>query len=345
MSTLALTSLPVDSASRTKAVPTSRLARLLRHPAMPASAAAGLLLAGYALSAVLGEFGFFPPASLIIITIFCTGMAFLGAGAKIELPKLPERAASFLRAVSLLSITTELLYFGAPLLGSVPYNEFGWPVVHHLAVMHWLLVLFATKKKNLDLCISLGIAVVLFNRQMALFAILSYLLTTSLPTKRLLVSGLIVATSLLLLGVLRNRTLEVDTSAAVGEGLAAPVSGALFFIYLYLTGPLYSALELSSDLWDNQLSAFWNTVPEWAQLSASTDIPPALSFMLFYGLCALVALGLRRSRSWELRCLGTLIHVYSFFSFFSGVLLSTPIIANFLAVSMAGAMYPQRRRR
>ena len=342
MTILAVGSRAESPPLRARVPPVGRVAQMLRHPAMPASLAAGLLFAGYALAAAQGEQELVPPAALVTIALFCAAMAFLGDGKRLEIPKLPERAAAFLRVVSLIAISVEFLYFGIPLLGSIPYNEFGWPVVHHLAVMHWLLVLFASKRRNLDFVISLVIAVALFNRQMALFAILSYLLTTSLPTKRLLTSGFVVATLLLLLGVLRNRVLEVDT-APVDEGFSVPLSGAAFFIYLYLTGPLYSALELSSDLWDNQLSAYWNTVPEWAHLSATSDVPPAQSFALFYGLCAMVALGLRRSRSWELQCLGTLIHVYSFFCFFSGVLLSTPVIAHFLALILAGYLFPRRR--
>lgn len=317
---------------------------MLGHPAAPAVSSAALLVCGYALLVALGEQPVVPPASLVAIVLFSAGMILSGHARPLTIPKLPERAASLLRAVSLSSIGLELLYFGAPITGSVPYNEFGWPVIHHLAVMHWVLVLFGTRRRNLDLAISLVIAVTLFNRQFALFAILSYLLTTTIPAKRMLISGIAVGASLLALGVLRNQTLGVDVSA-VDDGSGLPMSGAMFFIYLYLTGPLQSGLALSSDLWDTQLSAFWNTVPEWASLSATSDVvSPAASFALFYGLFALVAQGLRSSRSWYLRCLGTLIHVYTFFAFFSGVVISTPIVANFLAVALAGALYPSRRR-
>lgn len=329
------TAVPSDTPSRS-------VSSALQQAALPSLITAFLLSAGYAVLAALGEQPAAPPGSLWAIILVCVALFYWTHKKRFVVPLLTERATTFLRALSILAVAIELAYFGVPLIGSIPYNEFGWPVVHHVAVMQWLLILFGKRRKRMDLGISLFISAILFNRQMALFSILAYLMTVPMNKKRILVAGIVAATFVMLLGALRNQVLDVDTSG-IEDVVSLPMSGSLFFIYLYLTGPIHSGLGLSSTLWDTQLGIYWNTVPEWALFSSRLNVSPELSFALFYGTCALLAQRLRNARTWELRCLGTLIHVYTFFSFFSNVLLSTPIIAGFLLVITARRLYPTRK--
>lgn len=316
---------------------------LLQAPGMPALLTAALLCVGYGVAVFVGEQDPVPPASLIAIALFAALLAAALSRHGAPLPTLNERAATVLRIASVSSFAVELAYFGAPLFGALPYNEFGWPVIHHLAVMHWVLVLFGTRHKTLDLLITVVIATLLFNRQMALFGVLAYLMTQRMHIGRLVAAAAAAIGLMALVGTLRNLTLEVDT-ASLAETSGLSLGGPLFFLYLYLLGPLHVGLGLESPTWDNYLSVFWNTVPEWAQPAVATGLPPLLSFVLFYGTTVLASYRLRRSKDWFLRVLGSLIHVYLFFTFFSGVLLSTPIIANFLEVAAAGALCVRKRR-
>lgn len=312
----------------------------LQKASGPAFFTAALLCAGYGLAAAIGDQSATPPAAIVLIVVFVALMSWATNRGAPPPPTLDERVVSVLRGVSLLAICVELLYFGVPLLGSVPYNEFGWPVVHHVAVMHWLLVLLGRKHKILDLVIALSIAILLFNRQMALFTLLAYLMTTAMSYRKALTAAIAAVCFVSLVGIIRNEVFRIETNVT---SVDLPFFDSLFFVYLYLTGPLVSGLALNSDLFDAQLSAYWNTVPEWAILSAKCGIPPALSFAIFFGIVGAISYWLRRTRTWETRCLGLLIHVYSYFCFFSGVLLSTPIIAGFLIVYVSALCRPRRR--
>lgn len=323
----------------------NRAAAALQHPAAPAALTATLLVAGYVVTVMMGQQSAWPPASLSAIVLFVLALARATGNRRTPpVPTLSRAPAVLLRAICLTATAAEMIHFGVPLFGGVPYNEFGWPVVHHLAAGYWVLVLFGRNRKVLDLGISLAIAALLFNRQMALFAVLAYLMTTRMSARQLMVAGMAAIGLAMALGSLRNRALDVDVSA-LADTIDLPYVSSLFFLYLYLTGPLYVGLGLQSDLWESQLSTYWNTVPEWAIFSDNfPSVPSATSFALFYGLAAILSMAMRRSASWPVRCFGWLIHCYAFFAFFSGVLISTPIIANLLSVVVAGALLPSRRR-
>lgn len=317
--------------------------RLLSHPAAPASLTAGLLTLGYAIGAAASMLPPMPPMSVIGIALMAVAMLALLPSDPQPFPTLDERAIGLLRLACVSAAALELVWFGIPLLGHVPYNEFGWPVVHHLAVAPWMLVLFGRQRKLLDLAISLVIAALLFNRQMGMFAVLAYLITTRLPLRRLVLIGAATIALMVFIGGLRNRSLDVDISSVESlSGLS--FAGPFFFLYLYLLGPLHVAMGIESEAWDS-LGAYWNTIPEWATLSTRFGVAPELSFAVFFGSVALTGLALRRSSSWHLRILGSLIHVYSFFCFFSSVLLSTPIVANYLEAAAAAMFLVTRPRR
>jgi len=331
-------------AERTRRALRTPTSSLLSHPAAPASLAASLMALGYLLAAGSGQLPGSPPPALIAIIVVCIVMYLLSPRTPFVMPRLRPRAVVLVRIASLCALSLELMWFGVPLLGQVPYNEFGWPVIHHLAVVHWVLVLFGDKRKGLDLLISLVIAALVFNRQLAMFAVLAYLMTKPMTLGRLGFIGLGAIALMALLGAVRNQVLDVDTSA-FEDASGFVFAGPLFFIYVYLLGPLHVGLGMESEIWDNFLINYWNTVPEWALLVSRLEVPAPVSFLFFYGTTALVATALRRSRSWNLRSAGSLIHCYTFFSFFSWVVLSTPVISNFLVVAGAASMFAHTRKR
>lgn len=322
----------------------SGLLAVMLHPAASSVSAAALLVVGYIVLADSEGLQLAASLNLAVMVLFCG--CYAAAVRTSRLPKLPvlsSKAQVLIRIGSILALAVELAYFGIPLLGHIPYNEFGWPVVHHLAAMQWVLVLFGKQHKKGDLFLTFVVGALLFNRQMVLFGVLAYLMTTPLPARKLIVTGLVAMLLMTLLGTLRNITLDVDTNS-FSDVSSLSFAGPLFFIYLYLLGPLHQGMNLESEIWDTQLSLFWNTIPEWGRLAAYIGIPPSLSFILFYGIFSFFSYWMRCSDYWNLRVFGILIHIYMFFSFFSGVLLSTPIIGNFLAVAVAGLLYPRKAK-
>ena len=69
---------------------------------------------------------------------------------------------------------SELLYFGVPLLGQVRYIDFGFTILHHIAVTTWLLVFINFKYKLVNLA-SVIFAVIfpllIFNRDVFLLTL------------------------------------------------------------------------------------------------------------------------------------------------------------------------------
>ena len=313
---------------------------LFKNPALPAVITSLLLLCGYIIAVMMDNQSPLPPTNLLLIVMSAITMYILFNRSARRIPQMSERAASCIRLLSLLCIMAEFIHFGVPLFGSVPYNEFGWPVVHHVAVMGWVLVLFGERYRKYDFVTALVIAVMLFNRQLALFALLAYLMTSRYSFWRLGGYLLVALLSVILLGVMRNLVLGVDTA---GNGMEEMYGGEnLFFIFLYLMGPMYSTNSLDSSLWDNYLSLYWNTIPEWALLSQATGMYSWISFILFYGFFCSLVFFFRYSKHPKLQVFGFLIYSYIYFSFFSNVLVSTPVIANFSIILFFMLLLPKK---
>lgn len=313
---------------------------VFKNPALPALITAFFLISGYILSIVLDNQLILPPINLILIVISAITIYIFLNSSNLRIPQISERAASCIRFLSLLSIFAEFVYFGVPLLGSVPYNEFGWPLIHHVAVMGWVLVLFGERYKKYDFVLVLVISVMLFNRQLALFALLAYLISSRYSFWKLGIYFLLAMLGVILLGMIRNQGLGVEINESGMENLYMIEN--FFFIFLYLMGPLYSTNLLDSDLWNNYMSPYWNTIPEWAMLSQILGLQNWISFFLFYGFfCSLVFL-FTYSRHPKLQVLGFLILFYLYFSFFSKVLISTPVIANFLVIIFFMLLLPRK---
>lgn len=313
---------------------------LFKNPALPALITSLLLLCGYMIAVLMDNQSPLPPTNLILIVMSAVTLYILFIRSALKIPQISERAAFCIRLLSLLCIMAEFIHFGVPLFGSVPYNEFGWPVVHHIAVMGWVLVLFGERYRKYDFVTALVIAVMLFNRQLALFALLAYLMTSRFSLSRLGGYLLVALLGVTLLGVMRNLVLGVDTA---GSGMEEMYGGGnLFFVFLYLMGPMYSTNSLDSNLWDNYLSLYWNTIPEWALLSQATGMYSWISFILFYGFFCSLVFFFRYSKHPKLQVFGFLVYAYIYFSFFSNVLVSTPVIANFSIILFFMLLLPRK---
>ena len=334
----------VETATQVSQVFSRRSARqinpIFKNSGLPALMAALLLLLGYVVAVVIDNQPLRPPTNILLIVFSAIAMFLLFNKSTRRIPAMSERAASGIRILSLLCISAELMFFGVPLFGSIPYNEFGWPVIHHVAVMGWVLVLFAERYRKYDFAIALTIAVLLFNRQLALFALLAFLMTSHYSVLRLSLYFFVAVLGAILLGVARNLVLGVE----VGDGAASAMYGGenFFFIMLYLMGPMYTTNQLDSNLWTDYLSLYWNTLPEWALLWQVTDMYAWISFILFYGFSCSLVFFLRFSKYPKLQVLGFLIFAYTFFSFFSIVLVSTPVLANFFVISFFMLLLPRK---
>lgn len=313
---------------------------IFRNSGLPALLAALLLISGYMIAVIIDNQPPRPPANLILIVVAAIAMFILFRKSARRIPLLSEKAASCIRLVSLFCITVEFLYFGVPLFGSIPYNEFGWPVIHHVAVMGWVLVLFGERYRKYDFGLALIIAVMLFNRQLALFTLLAFLMTSEYSALRLSVYSFIAVLGAILLGVARNFVLGIEITGVAGGIMDGWEN--FFFILLYLMGPMYTTNSLDSSLWSDYLSLYWNTTPEWSLLSQGTEIYGWISFLLFYGFFCSVVFFLRYSKYPKLQVLGFLIFTYTFFSFFSSVLISTPVLANFSVILFFMLLLPRK---
>lgn len=307
---------------------------VFKNPSFPPLLTAMMLAAGGGLSRAFG-FSLEGTALLQLAAISVFVLALTASFSRVQShsASISNVAASILLCASVAALVVEFAIFGIPLLGGSVYNEFGLPMLHHLAVSQWLLLLFYPRHRKRNLIISLTIAVLLFNRQMALFTIISFLMTTntSLKLGKVVVLGALVLAGASIIGLMRNSSLGVDSGGLTALGSAQNIQ-MFFYILLYLLGPVQSVFGAAESGWELSLGQYWNTLPEWMVFALWFQIPPAVSFVLFYGLFLMAGLLLSASRFREVNILGVLVHVYIFFSFFSNVLISTPIIASWLIV-------------
>lgn len=299
----------------------------IRNPMMSACATWGLLLLAHLLS-VDRDIG-------TSLALALTGALFISGYAvcrRVLVPALPipDRDIFLLVCVSLTVFAVEAIHFGLPLLGGARYDKFGFPVAHHLVWQIWLAPLLARRRNTVYLIVALSVGMLLFNRQLMLLATIGYLLRMGVRGLGLPFVGLILG--LAAIGVFRTASLGISLMSYGGlDGL--PLAGVGFLILLYVLGPYYSSFGMSgsADAFSS-FQAYWNTMPEW-MIFTKVGIPAELSLGLFYTAVALAVVVLTRCKLYELRLLGILIHVLAFMTFFSNVLLSTPLIAAFLVLA------------
>ena len=228
------------------------------------------------------------------------------------------------------SFCSELLYFGFPLFGQISYVDFGFPVVHHLTMMSWILILFGNNKVKYLLFNTL-ICLILFNRQFLLFGILAFLISypkkISFGYKFLFL--VIFSIVILSLGIWRNYVLGVDFSPFTNV-ISLPYIHYYDFILFYVVGPYNSSFGNLDLAFSDKIFSYWNTVPEWMYFSFLFKIKPAFSFVIFYSLVLfivwLISIFFQKRRNYYI----PIIYVFLFFTFFSSVLVSTVFLGVLL---------------
>ena len=252
---------------------------------------------------------------------------------KIIIPYLTLKQENLFFKIILISIIIELLYFGLPITGQVLYTEFGFPIVHHISLMMWMLILFGKQKKKY-LLIHTIYCLLIFNRQILLFGVLSYIMSnkTNFNFKTLLITVFFLI-FFLAVGIYRNFVLKIDFDPFFGY-IDLPFLEYYDFILFYLIGPYNASFNNLDYGFSDTIFNYWNTVPEWMFFSSKFLIPEYISFIIFYCLIILTLLLIKRMNSTRKFYYVPIIVVYSYFTFFSSVILSTVFVANFLMLEL-----------
>ena len=274
---------------------------------------------------------------LAVIGCVFVALFVFGRRVRVPLPKVPPRDVLLLFVAGWFVLAFEAAYFGGlPLFGQVAYNKFGLPILHHVVFSMWVVPLLAPRRAALYLAGVLLAAALMFNRQMMLLALIGYLMRAG--ARRVFVP-MVVAASLVVLGSLRNTLHDVqEVVRQSGELVTGPLGSLLFWGYLYVLGPYMVTMGGDAGAATAiEVSDYWNTVPDWAVFT-NVGFAPEWSLALFYPAVALVVVLLSRSRSFEGKAFGAIIHVMCFVTFFSNTLLSTPVIGSILVVAFLRRM-------
>ncbi len=252
---------------------------------------------------------------------------------KIIIPYLTLKQENLFFKIIFISIIIELLYFGLPITGQVLYTEFGFPIVHHISLMMWMLILFGKQKKKY-LLIHTIYCLLIFNRQILLFGVLSYIMSnkTNFNFKTLLITMFFLI-FFLAVGVYRNFVLKIDFDPFFGY-IDLPFLEFYDFILFYLIGPYNASFNNLDYGFSDTIFNYWNTVPEWMFFSSKFLIPEFISFIIFYGLIIISLLLIKRMNSVRKFYYVPIIVIYSYFTFFSSVIISTVFVANILMLEL-----------
>lgn len=252
---------------------------------------------------------------------------------KIVIPNLTLKQENLFFKIICISIIVELLYFGVPIFGQVIYTEFGFPIVHHISLMMWMLVLFGKQKKKY-LLIHTIYCLLIFNRQILLFGVLSYIMSnkTNFNFKTLLITMFFLI-FFLAVGIYRNFVLKIDFDPFFGY-IDLPFLEYYDFILFYLIGPYNASFNNLDYGFSDTIFNYWNTVPEWMFFSSKFLIPEYISFIIFYCIIIITLLLIKRMNSTRKFYYVPIIVIYSYFTFFSSVILSTVFVANFLMLEL-----------
>lgn len=246
--------------------------------------------------------------------------------------RFSKKQARFLFASAVLSQLSELLYFGIPLLGNLDYVDFGFPIVHHLSLMMWMLIIFAKKNQNLYLAIHIIYCLLIFNRQYILIGILSYLISvrTILSLRFKIVILALIILFLSFIGSLRNQYLDINFSPFEGF-ISLPLLEYYDFILFFIIGPINATFNNIDYTFSESLFNFWNTKPEWA-IFMKYGLSTGTSFLLFYMALILLYRIIYLLFPYRRRFYLPILIIYTFLTFFSNVILSTVFLANFIVL-------------
>jgi hypothetical protein len=304
---------------------------LLRNPMAPGLATWLLLVVAHLVSSGRSTS---TSMALLAVGIWFGALFYVLRHVRIPLPWVPPRDVKLIVLGGLGVLTLEMIYFGGlPLLGSVKYYEFGFPFLHHIVFTIWVLPLLAPRHNGLYLAVALIAGAAMFNRQLMLLAMAGFLLRKGL---RHIAVPMLVGAAVVALGSLRNRLYGIDEAVTAQDGVLGGLGflgSFLFWAYLYVVGPYDVTFGSGGSETDFVFTgAYWNTVPDWTVLT-HLGLPTAVALGAFYTLIAGLVIVLTRTRLYEARLFGTLIHMMSFLAFFSSALLSTPVIGSLLVVA------------
>lgn len=252
---------------------------------------------------------------------------------RFEIPRFTPTQVKALLSLIIFSAGVEFVYFGVPLISGVSYNEFGFPILHHAALMGWLLVFFSPKHKLKFLIFHSFLCLLMLNRQYILFSVLAFLFSyEGKKQSSLLISTLFFAV-ILAMGIVRNTILGVEFNP-LESFIDVPLLSYFDFVIFFIIGPYIATFGSSSAEFNDLIFLFWNTIPEWRLLTLTTFKSISLSFILFYLLSTYILnFGARIINfNWS-RYVLAISFVFIFFTFFSRTLFTTNFISCLLVVS------------
>ena len=252
---------------------------------------------------------------------------------KIQIPLISEKQEKLFFKLICTIILIELSYFGIPLLGHISYADFGFPIFHHTSLMLWILILFG-RKKNKYFIIHTLFCLLIFNRQLILFGVLSYLFSNKIKINFYSSSlAILFITFFLGIGYYRNFVLDVEFDPFIGL-IELPYLEFYDFILFYIIGPYNASFGNVHYQLSQSIFNFWNTEPEWIIFSLKYKIPKSLSFVFFYGIIIVFLFIIKRIKSSRKFYYAPIIIIYSYFTFFSTVLFTSVFLANILMLEL-----------
>lgn len=251
---------------------------------------------------------------------------------RFTVPQFSERQINLLFGMIFFSALIEFAYFGVPLFSGVSYNEFGFPILHHVSLMGWMLVFFSSKNKINFLIFHFILCFLMLNRQYIFFSLLAFLFSYNGKKKYSYLIFIFFFVLILALGILRNNILEVEFNP-LKEFVDSSFLNYFDFVFFFIVGPYVAVFGSSSMEFNDLILLYWNTLPEWRLLTLNIFNNEAVSFVLFYTLFPVIIYFISRIRNfyWT-RYLLPVSFVYIFFTFFSRTLLTTNLIACLMVI-------------
>lgn len=270
---------------------------------------------------LLNYFGIIDLSYDFLIFIIVTGALFyLGKrNIKIYANQSSLKYSKIYFCLVLIVFVSEIVYFGVPILNSVNYTEFGFPILHHVVANAWILVLTSKKADKKLLFFVLIIAICLANRTLLLAAIVAFLMRVEISRNDLVKLGFSIVLIFTMIGIIRSSSGAFQNIELV-PGFVVPEY--IFFIVLYLLGP---SISINGNVANFVIGDYWNTTPEWY---VSTVLPDYANFLLFYGFFLLVIWMLSRNRKLNYLVYPIVVHLP--LTFFSNYLLTTTTVSAML---------------
>lgn len=197
----------------------------------------------------------------------------------------------------------ELLYFGVPLFGQVRYIDFGFTILHHIAVTTWLLVFINFKyqfEKRIAITFALMFPLLIFNRDVFLLTvsclIFKGLIYQSLKFRHLIYASVFFASLFGYVGKMRSGNIQeiIDLPTKFDLGSLNTIT---FWLFTYVTSPMFNIHYSFSSAERIRYEPLLTVFPEFYKFIETFSY---LGFYLYLILGTLLALlpSLLRFRGW-----------------------------------------------